>query len=72
MDARQSTASYIIFSEKAIQFLDVGILIDTANPFIFKEVTLILDGWFRGLDPDRIMTNPYGSFSFDGYLGFRS
>ena len=45
MDARQSTASYIIFSENAIQFLDVGILIDTANPFIFKEVTTILDGF---------------------------
>ena len=35
--------------------------------FIFKEA--ILDGWFRGLNLDRIMTNPYGSF--DGYLGFR-
>ena len=45
MDARQSRASYIIFSEETIQFLDLGIFIDTANPFIFKEVTTILDGF---------------------------
>lgn len=61
MDERQSTASYIISGRNAIQFLDLGISIDTANPFIFKEVTTILGGWVRGLNPDRNMTNHYGS-----------